>query len=102
MNGLAQMGIHRKTVAYRTDELTSQQHECIRTALPWLLEDHTSVIKFCARIVYALLFTSVSVQDIRELLQGLHRMTLYGACDARQYDLPFSPAAHGIPFRVRF
>lgn len=84
------MGIHRKTVAYRTDEQTSLQHECIRMALPWLLEDHTSVIKFCARIVYALLFTTVTVQDIRELLQALHRMTLCAGCDARQYELPFA------------
>lgn len=86
------MGLPHRTVAYRTDEETSMQHECIRLALPWLLADHTSVIKFCARMVYALLFTAVTVQDVRELLQGLHRMTLQGGFDTRQYELPFSVA----------
>jgi hypothetical protein len=93
------MGLPRKTVAYRTDEETSFQHECIRTALPWLLEDHTSVIKFCARIVYALFFTPVTVPDIRELLQGLRRITLCGAGDTLQYALPFPQT--GMPLRVR-
>lgn len=94
------MGVHRKTVAYRTDEQTSLQHECIRRALPWLLEDHTSVIKFCARIVYALLFNTATVQDVRDLLQGLHRMTLQSGCDALQYALPF-PSSAKMQFRVR-
>jgi hypothetical protein len=93
------MGLPRRTVAYRTDEQTRLHHECIRTALPWLLEDHTSVIKFCARIVYALLFTSVTVQDVRDLLQGLHRMTLQGELETTQYELPFAPV--GMALRVR-
>jgi hypothetical protein len=93
------MGLARRTVAYRTDEQTTLQHESIRMALPWLLEDHTSVIKFCARIVYALLFTSITVQDVRELLQGLRRITLCGAGDALQYALPFPQP--GMPFRGR-
>lgn len=94
------MGIQRRTVAYRTDEETRIQHERIRTAIPWLLEDHTSVIKFCARIVYSLLFTSVTVQDVRELLQGLRRMTLCEQSEALQYTLPFPSA--GMRFRVGF
>jgi hypothetical protein len=84
------VGEHRKTVAYRTDEETRMQHESIRLALPWLLDDHTSVIKFCARVVYALLFTSVTVQDVRDLLQGLRCMTLQNASDTGQYALPFT------------
>jgi hypothetical protein len=94
------MGIHRKTVAYRTDEETSIQHERIRTAIPWLLGDHTSVIKFCARLVYALLFTPITVQDVTEFLQGLRRMTLHAGSDALQYALPFPST--GTPLRVGF
>jgi hypothetical protein len=93
------MGEHRKTVAYRTDEETRIQHESIRTAIPWLLEDHTSVIKFCARIVYVLLFTSVTVQDVRDLLQGLRSMTLRTESAATQYALPFPPS--GMQMRIR-
>jgi len=93
------MGEHRKTVAYRTDEETRVQHERIRAALPWLLEDHTSVIKFCVRIVYSLLFTPVSVQDVRDLLQGLRCITLQCQSGPTQYALPFP--SNGMQLRVR-
>jgi hypothetical protein len=94
------MGIQRKTVAYRTDEETRLRHERIRSAIPWLLEDHTSVIKFCARIVYVLLFTSVTVHDVRELLQGLRRVASLCDADSAQYTLPFPGSAAGLRVRL--
>jgi hypothetical protein len=100
MDGIALMGTYRKTVAYRTDEETRQQHESIRTAFPWLLEDHTSVIKFCSRIVFALLFTAVTVEDVQDLLQGLRRITLQNKCDTAQYALPFASGV-AVHFRSR-
>ena len=95
------MGIHRKTVAYRTDDETRFQHERIRMAFPWLLDDHTSVIKFCARVVFALLFTPVTVQNVQDLLQGLRCMTLQSETDARQYSLPFRPEGASLRLRMR-
>jgi hypothetical protein len=76
------MGIHRKTVAYRTDDETSFWHEAVRTGVPWLCKDHTAIIKFCARIAYLVLCTPVTVNDIRELFQRLHCMALQCAASS--------------------
>ena len=94
------MGIHRKTVAYRTDEQTSREHEEIRAAVPWLLKDHTATVKFCGHLVWKLFFTSVSVQDVREFIQLLRRMTLQCDADTGQRVLPFPSSSMGLRVRI--
>jgi hypothetical protein len=96
------MGIHRKTVAYRADDQTAREHAEIRGILPCFLDDHTSVIRFCARVTWKILCTPMTVQDIREFVQALRCMTLQcgsdGWSEPTQHRLPFPPE---IGLRVR-
>ena len=89
------MGIHKQHRTYRfpQEELTMLGR--IQSALSLFAEDESSTLRFCVRLVHALLFTPMTVRDLFETMQRLHCPTL---CHA-QIPIEFPPAPAAVPFR---
>lgn len=89
------MGLEKKNATIRLSDEAQMHLDRIQNALNWFLEDRSSTVRFCARIVYWMLFTPMTVRDLLATLQGLHRHTL--PCDCGQMQLAFPVERAFVP-----
>lgn len=91
------MGIHKKHRTYRFPEETLTMLAKIQSAFSLFAEDESSTLRICVRIVYALLFTPMTVLDVFDAIQRLRCPTL---CHT-QLSIEFPPVENVVSFRPK-
>jgi hypothetical protein len=89
------MGVHKKHRTYRFPEEELSMLAKIQAAISLFVEDESSTLRFCVRLVHALLFTPMTVRDVFDMIQRLHCPTL---CHA-QLSIDFPQPAAVASFR---
>jgi hypothetical protein len=69
------MGLEKRCTTFRLSEETLEELEQIQRAFFPFAEDRSSTLRITVRLVFALIFTPMTMADLMWVLQRLHRNT---------------------------
>jgi hypothetical protein len=69
------MGVHKQHVTFRFAETTLKELDEIQRTLSPFAEDRSSTLRIIVKLMYALLFTPMTIKDLVHVLQRLQSDT---------------------------